>query len=105
MAGIVWDKPAQEIYNLVRGCDPQPGAYVFRNGEKVRFYGPKFVTEKVDAAPGTIFHVNDRGIHVAVSGGRLIIGKARAVSGGKVPAADLAADRGLKPGDQFGTQY
>jgi len=104
VAGIVWDKPAQEIYNLVRGCDPQPGAYVFRNGEKVRFYGAKLVADPTAESPGTILHVNDRGIHVAVSGGRLIIGKARAVSGGKVPAADLAADRGLKPGDQFGTQ-
>jgi len=104
VAGIAWDRPAQEIYNLIRGCDPQPGAYVFVNGEKVRFYGPKFVAEKVDAAPGTILQVVDRGIHVAVSGGRLIIGKARAVHGGKVPSADLAAERGLKPGDQLGTQ-
>ena len=104
VAGIAWDKPAQEIYNLIRGCDPQPGAYVFLNGKKVRFSGPKFVTEKVDAAPGTILHVDDRGIHVAVSGGRLTIGKVRAVHGGKVPAADLAAERRLKPGDQLGSQ-
>ena len=104
MAGIAWDKPAQEIYNLVRGCDPQPGAYVFLNGEKVRFYGAELVADPTAESSGTILHVDDRGIHVAVSRGRLIIGKARAVHGGKVPASDLAAERGLKPGDQLGTQ-
>ena len=104
VAGIAWDRPAQEIYNLVRGCDPQPGAYVILNGDKIRFYGAKFVAEKVEAAPGTILQVVDQGIHVAVSGGSFIIGKARAVRSGKVPAAHIAAERGLKPGDKFGTQ-
>ena len=104
VARIAWYKPAQEIYNLVRGCDPQPGAYVFLKGEKLRFYGSKFVTGKVDAAPGTIARIDDRGIHVAVSGGMLIINKCRAVHGGKVPAAHLAEERGLKPGDKLGTR-
>ena len=27
VASIDWTKPAREVYNLVRGCDPQPGAY------------------------------------------------------------------------------
>ena len=27
VAGIDWNRPAQELYNLVRGCDPQPGAF------------------------------------------------------------------------------
>ena len=104
VAGVAWDKPAQEIYNLVRGCDPQPGAYVFLKGEKIRFYGPRFVRGKVDAAPGTIARIDDRGIHVAVSGGSLIISKCRTVHGGKVPAAHLAEERGLKPGNKLGTK-
>ena len=28
VAGIDWNKPPNELYNLVRGCDPQPGAFV-----------------------------------------------------------------------------
>jgi methionyl-tRNA formyltransferase len=38
VAGIDWNRPADEIYNLVRGCDPQPGAFASYKGEKVRFY-------------------------------------------------------------------
>jgi len=103
VAHISWDKPAQEIYNLVRGCDPQPGAYVFLNGGKVRLYGAKLVADLTPESPGTIVHIDDRGIHVAVSGGKLIIGRLRANHGGKVPAAEFAAERGLKPGDKLGT--
>ena len=66
VACIAWDRPAQEIYNLVRGCDPQPGAYVFVNGEKVRFYGAELVADPTAESSGTILHVDDRGIHVAV---------------------------------------
>ena len=38
---IDWNKPANEIYNLIRGCDPQPGAWTNINSEKVFFYDCK----------------------------------------------------------------
>ena len=37
-AGIDWSKPAADVYNLIRGCDPQPGAYSTLAGRKVKFY-------------------------------------------------------------------
>jgi len=101
VAGIAWDKPAEALYNLVRGCDPQPGAFAVFNGEKTRFYGAKLRKETVDETPGTILDIDDQGIHVAVSGGRLVVGKVRAVKGGKVAASEFAAEQGIKAGDMF----
>jgi methionyl-tRNA formyltransferase len=101
VAGIDWEKPAGELYNLVRGCDPQPGAFALLNGEKVRFYGAKLIEESTDKAPGTILAVDDKGIHVAVSGAKLIAGKVRPAKGKKVAAAEFAAEQGLKAGDRF----
>ncbi|MBW2193370.1 MAG: methionyl-tRNA formyltransferase [Deltaproteobacteria bacterium] len=102
VADIDWDKPAKDVYNLVRGCDPQPGAFVVLGGEKVRFYGPKLIEEPTDAAPGTILRIDDQGIHAAVSGGKLTVTKVKPGKGGKVPAAEFAAEKGLKVGDLLG---
>lgn len=101
VAGIDWDKPARELYNLVRGCDPQPGAFALLNGEKVRFYGAQLIEESTDKAPGTILAVDDQGIHVAVSGAKLVVGKVRPAKGKKVAAAEFATEQGLKAGDMF----
>jgi methionyl-tRNA formyltransferase len=101
VAGIGWDKPAGELYNLVRGCDPQPGAFALFKGEKTRFYGAKLMEETVDKTPGTILDIDDQGIHVAVSGGRLVVGKVRPAKGGKVAASEFAAEQDIKSGDMF----
>jgi len=103
VAGIDWNKPADELYNLVRGCDPQPGAFALLNGEKVRFYGAKRIEETVADAPGTILNIDDQGIHIALSGGRLVVSKVRAIKGGKMAAAEFAAEKELKAGDTFDT--
>jgi len=103
VAGIDWNKPADELYNLVRGCDPQPGAFAVLRGEKVRFYGAKRIEETVADAPGTLLDVGDKGIHIALLGGILIVGKVRPVKGGKMAAAEFAAEKGLKAGDTFDT--
>ena len=103
VAGIDWNKPADELYNLVRGCDPQPGAFAVLRGEKVRFYGAKRIEETVADAPGTLLNVDDKGIHIALSGGILIVGKVRPVKGGKMTAAEFATEKGLKAGDTFDT--
>jgi len=103
VAEIDWNTSADKLYNLVRGCDPQPGAFALLRGEKVRFYGAKRIKETAGNAPGTILTVDDKGIHIALSGGRLIVGKVRPIKGGKMAAAEFAAEKGLKAGDTFDT--
>jgi methionyl-tRNA formyltransferase len=101
VAGIDWSKPAQEVYNFVRGCDPQPGAYTQIKGQRVRFYSPTLVMQPSEKAPGTILQVDERGIHAAVAGGSLIISRIKTETGKKLPGAELAAGLGIKVGDRF----
>jgi methionyl-tRNA formyltransferase len=100
-AGIDWSKPGRDLFNLVRGCDPQPGAYGFLNGEKIRIYNGSFAPEPSALPPGTIAGMDNRGILIAVEGGMLIAGKVRTAGAGKMNASDFAADKGLKTGDVF----
>ncbi len=101
VAGIDWFKPAPEVHNLVRGCDPQPGAFAMFKDEKVRLYGARLMEESHDKAPGTILQIDDQGIQVAVSGGKLAVSKVRAPDIGKVAAAEFAAEKGLNVGDML----
>ena len=101
VAGIDWEKTGREVYNLIRGCDPQPGAYARIKGESVRFYGARFIEAVSGDAPGTLTGTDDDGIRIAVTGGEILVTKVRPASAGKMDAARWAASSGLKTGDRF----
>jgi len=101
VAGVDWDRSAREVYNLVRGCDPQPGAYGYWRGEQVRFYGAALSEEPAPHPPGTVVAIDSRGLHLGLRGGRLIVAKVRAAKGGKVDGAVFADERNLKVGGSF----
>ncbi len=101
VAAIDWEKRGRDIYNLVRGCDPQPGAFADFGGEKVRFYGARLLEAGSGAVPGTVAGLDSSGIKIAVPGGELLVSKVRA-SAGKVDAAQWAETASAKPGDRFG---
>jgi len=35
---IQWHQHAKQVYALIRGCDPQPGAFTLFNGKKLYFF-------------------------------------------------------------------
>lgn len=103
-ARIDWTKPGQEIYNLIRGGDPQPGANSRFNGTRVSFYNASFAPDEgaTTEAPGTVTEIGEADISVAVSGGVLSVGRIRTAKGGKVAAAEFAASADMSVGDRFG---
>ncbi len=104
VAAVDWSKPASDVYNLVRGCDPQPGAYLMFNGDKVRLYKARLLApEKKAQTPGEILDINEGEIIVALNGGALGIGKVKDAAGAKIDANEFAAKADLKAGMIFGT--
>lgn len=85
-----------EVSRLVRGCDPQPGAYVRVRGERVRLYDAR--AQAGEGVPGTIVSVDEHGIGIAFKGGVLCCGRVRA-DAGKEPAAVWAARTGIAVGE------
>jgi methionyl-tRNA formyltransferase len=102
VAGIDWNKPARQVFNFIRGCDPQPGATASFKGEKVKFYNARFLEEKSAAAPGTILEVTDQGLKVAAAGGALLIGRFRTKDLGKVKAPEFIQAKQPQAGEVFG---
>ena len=101
VAAIDWFQPPHEIHNLVRGCDPQPGAYSFLGGEKVRLFGAKLLPEATSSPPGTIVAINREGIEIALTTGRLAVAGVRGATGGKAPASAWSAEKGVREGHRF----
>jgi methionyl-tRNA formyltransferase len=52
---IDWNKPAEEIHNLIRGLSPYPGAYFELDGKQVKVYKSK-VEKGKGLASGNIYH-------------------------------------------------
>jgi methionyl-tRNA formyltransferase len=102
VAGLNWQKPGREVFNFIRGCDPQPGATTSFRGEKVKFYNAKFLDEPHQTSPGEILEVTDKGLKVAVKNGAVLIGRFRTKELGKVKAPDFIQARQPKAGERFG---
>jgi methionyl-tRNA formyltransferase len=100
VARIDWERPAEEVHNLIRGCDPQPGAYTFIQGKKVRLFDARRGNAVSDTRPGEVIGADAAGFTVAADGGTIRIGKVR-TDAGKQEAAAFAAQVGLKSGDSF----
>ena len=99
-ARIDWSRPAQEVYNLIRGCDPQPGAHAIWQGKMVRFYDCRLRREASTAAPGQVVEIGEETMSVAVPGGTIIAKRARG-EGGKIAAAEFAKQASLGVGAQL----
>ena len=90
---IDWSKPAQEVYNLIRGADPQPGAWTRCEGNILQVYEAA-ILPAADAKPGQITAAGADGIAVAAQGGAILIKRVRPEGDKKIAAADFAVAAG-----------
>jgi methionyl-tRNA formyltransferase len=105
-ARIDWGRQGFHIHNLVRGCNPAPGAWTTQGGKKLMV----FETKKIPAADpkgiggkmGEVMEADAGGFTVACADGRIRVLRVRAEGGQKIAAADLVASAGIKAGDRLG---
>jgi len=102
VAQIEWNRSVGEVYNLIRGCNPQPGAWTTLNGETLQI----FDCEKVDQCSGRtgqISEASDNGVLVTAGRGSILVKRVRFGNGKKILITDLGVENKLKVGDKFGT--
>jgi len=102
VASIDFAKPVDEIYNLIRGCDPQPGAYTTVKGKRIRFYDARKKSLPAGEGAGEIVAIGKEGLEIAVQGGLIVVGKLRVDKGEKVGPLEFAQSVGIKVGDRLG---
>jgi methionyl-tRNA formyltransferase len=95
------------IHDLIRGCDPAPGAWTTLAGKKVQLFGSKKHLIRTFAAvkgkPGEIVKVTDTAMFITAQGGQIEVAKLKHEDGKKVSPAEFAAAYNAAPGILFGT--
>lgn len=99
---IDWTKPIGEVYNLVRGSDPSPGAGTSFNGKGIRFYSASKTNGDSGAEVGVVVELCDEGFTVAGEGGSMLVGRVQPEGSKKIPAVEWMAKVGLEVGHRFG---
>ncbi len=88
-AKILWDRDAEQIENLIRGCNPEPMAFALLNGNSIRL-----LDARVGSAPqsenlptGSIYSANGQP-HVVCGNGVLQLLKVQPSGKTAMPASD-----------------
>ena len=97
-ARIHWHGHVDVAYNLIRACNPAPGAWTMIDGAKVRFYDcRKHVVGRFVAAghkPGDVAGVTEHSIVIWAHGGLIEVFRLRPEGGPKMDAGEFAKQRG-----------
>lgn len=107
-ARINWHNHIDIIHNLIRGCDPAPGAWTNVHGKKVRLFEavkhPVRRFGEVRGKPGEIAAIGEQSISIVVQGGTIEISKVRTEAGQKLSAAAFAKSHGLTVGNRIDSE-
>ncbi|WP_350333145.1 methionyl-tRNA formyltransferase [Coralliovum pocilloporae] len=99
-ARIDWNKPVGQVYDLIRGTNPSPGAWTTVNGEELGIFDCR--RESGDGVSSKVLEVSEDGVLVQCVGGRIRIKRVRPAGGDKITAPDWASQAGIKAGDRLG---
>lgn len=105
-ARIDWGKPWKQIHDLIRGCNPAPGAFtVLPDGNRLQVFESRPLPARdpkgIGGKPGEIVAVDADGFTVACADGRIQVLRVKPADGAKVAAGDHAAATGLTAGTRL----
>ena len=99
-AKIDWTRPVSEVYNLIRGTNPQPGAWTTHNGDVLKIFDRSM--SEVSGIPGVVKEISEDGITVGAKGGGLLIQRVRPENDKKINSFEYASKYELSCGEIFG---
>ena len=102
-ARINWQAPVPDLYNLIRGCDPSPGANTTFKDDRVSFFKASIKRIETNQDPGTVTDITSGSFTVSAQGGSISISRVQLNRMSKIPALDFIEYSGLKNGDTFGS--
>ena len=101
-AKIDWAKPWSQIYNLIRGCNPAPGAWTTCEGKKLQIFDSKPIPARdpsgIGGKMGEIAAVDGEGFTVVCADGRIKVMHVKPADGPKAGAGEFAANAKLAVG-------
>jgi methionyl-tRNA formyltransferase len=106
-ARINWHTHVDQVYNLIRGCDPAPGAWTLFNQKRLQLYDARKHSARtfsqVKGRIGAITSIDEQSLSISAQGGQIEVFKLRYDGGKKLPAPQFCAEAGLCLGTILGT--
>lgn len=104
MEKIDWNWDAERIHNLIRGFNPDPGAFTILPGGKTMKIWSAKKTEGTAAVAGTVIAVGKKSFSVACGRGALEILEVQPESKKRMSAQVFCNGRGVQQGDVLGEE-
>lgn len=105
-ARINWHNHVDLVYNLIRGCNPAPGAWTTLNGKKLQLFDARKQSARtfsqVKGGIGAVTAISDKSLLVMAQGGHIEVLMLRYDDGKKLPAPQFCAEAGLVLGTVLG---
>jgi len=101
-AVINWHQPASQIYNLIRGTNPQPGATTSFGDRRFKVFDSALLAGVSGGLPGEIIDTTQQGFVVAAQGGAIVMKRVQIKGSPKIDVTEFARQVGLKAGDRLG---
>lgn len=99
-AEVDWGRPVADVYNLIRGTNPAPGAWTTIGGQELGLFDARRSDQQ--GTPGEVVSVTGDGVTVAADGGSIRLIRVRPAGGAKIDATEWAAAAGIVPGTRLG---
>ncbi|RMF85573.1 MAG: methionyl-tRNA formyltransferase, partial [Nitrospinota bacterium] len=99
---IDWTRRARDIYNLIRGVIPWPGAYTFRQGSRLKIWWADWTDRPVDREAGEVIRVEKEAIEVSAGEGTLLLREVQPENRRRMPVREYLAGYPLHPGERLG---
>ena len=100
-AEIDWSRSANEVYNLIRGCNPQPGAWTTYNGEEIQIFDCELTVGS--GRFGRVCAIDDTSFTINSGLGGIRISRVRLGKSGKISSGEFIQDRKIELGSRFGS--
>lgn len=98
---IDWSQPAQKVYDLIRGANPQPGAVAYIRGSKVKIFDCEPRPELRGGNPGEVVGTSEQGFVISTAQGFILVKRVQPEGSPKVSAPEYIQLVSLKVGDRF----
>jgi methionyl-tRNA formyltransferase len=105
-ARINWHAHVDQIHNLIRGCDPAPGAWTIFKQKRLHLYDvrkhPARTFSGVVGSIGAVTAIGERSLMVTGQGGQIEVFKLKMEGGKKLSAPQFCAEANLSLGAVLG---
>lgn len=95
-----WSLPADILHNRIRGYQPWPGCYTFRQGARLRIWRSEL--EAGDGVPGSVISAGRDGLVLAAGQGALRLIEVQPEGKSRMPTSAYLLGHPMSPGDQMG---